>query len=292
MGLEAFPLHPLFGAELRGVDFAEPDAAVFEREIGRWGLVLVRAAALDDGGLARFAGRFGPLQNMSSQPEVRREVIRVSNLADDGQLKSAEDPTRRQHDANRLWHMDSSFLAPGATYSFLHARIVPDLGGDTEFLDARVGWEALGPDRQRELLGLTTEHSILHSLRQVGVEPPDQSPTRTAPVARKLVRRHAPSGRLALIIPSHVERIAGLDYEAGQALLAELTAIASTPRRIYRHRWKAGDLLVWDNRCMLHRSTPYRAFDDPRDLNSCRVVDVDDDGLADQGLGSAASGAR
>jgi alpha-ketoglutarate-dependent 2,4-dichlorophenoxyacetate dioxygenase len=277
MGLQIQPLHPLFGAEVGGIDMADPsvaDTATFEQALGRYGLILVRGVELDDAGLARFAARFGPLQNMGG-----REVIRVSNLADDGRMKAAGDASRRQHDANLLWHMDSSFISPGATYSFLHARVVPDDGGDTEFCDGRVAWDALAPELRSRLLPLAADHSIHHSWRLVGVDMPHMA-SAAPPVARKLVRRHKPSGRLALIIPSHVERIEGFDPDQGQALLGELTAIASTPERIYRHRWRAGDLLVWDNRCVLHRATPYRAFDDARDLRSCRVVDVDDDGLA------------
>lgn len=276
MTVQTRPLHPLFGADLGDAESAATIAAA----VGRSGLVLLRDVDLDDAGLAGFARRFGPLQNMSRDPDGPREVIRVTNIAEDGRLKRADDATRRQHDANLLWHVDSSFLAPGATYSFLHARIVPEAGGDTEFFDARVAWEALGPDRQAELAPLAADHSILHSMRLVGVETPAFSAASAPPVRRKLVRRHRPSGRDALVIPSHVERVEGRNYEQGQALIAELTAIAAAPERVYRHRWRAGDLLIWDNRCVLHRATPYAAFEAPRDLRSCRVLDVEDDGLA------------
>lgn len=281
MTVQIRSLHPLFGAEVIGVDLSDADSAgTVEEAVGRCGLLLIREVEFDDAGLARFAARFGPLQNMSRNPDAPREIIRVSNIAEDGRLKTADDATRRQHDANRLWHADSSFLAPGATYSFLHACIVPDEGGDTEFCDGRVAWEALSPERQRELRPLVAEHSILHSMRLVGVDAPAFSAASAPPIRRRLVRRHAPSGREALVIPSHVERVDGLGYEQGQALVRELTAIAAAPERIYRHRWRARDLLIWDNRCMLHRATAYRAFDAPRDLRSCRVLDVADDGLA------------
>ena len=281
MTLQTRPLHPLFGAEMLGVELTEEaSGAAVEQALGRYGLLLVRDVDFDDAGLARFAAQFGPLQNMSRNSDAPREIIRVSNIAEDGRLKSAEDATRRQHDANLLWHVDSSFLSPGATYSFLHACLVPEEGGDTEFFDARVAWEALGPERQAELRPLATGHSILHSMRLVGFEAPAFSAASAPPVRRKLVRRHGPSGRDALIIPSHVERVEGLDYEQGQALIAELTRIAAAPERVYRHRWRTRDLLIWDNRCVLHRATPYRAFEAPRDLRSCRVLDVADDGLA------------
>ncbi len=275
------PLHGLFGAEIAGADPADPGATrEFVDAVGKWGLVLVRDVGLDDAGLARFAARFGPLQNMSGRTDARRDVIHVGNLGDDGRMKAADDANRIRHDANLLWHMDSSFLTPGATYSFLHGHIIPAEGGDTEFFDARVAWEALDADRQGELAGLTADHSMLHSWRLVGVEMPDVSRAKMPPTARKLVRRHPPSGRGALIIPSHVEQVEGLDYDQSQALVGELMAVAAAPERIYRHRWREGDLLIWDNRCILHRATPYRAFEEPRDLSSCRVLDLEDDGLA------------
>jgi alpha-ketoglutarate-dependent taurine dioxygenase len=97
-------------------------------------------------------------------------------------------------------------------------------------------------------------------------------------VTRRLVRPHAPSGRDALVIPSHVERVDGYDYADGRALIESLVAIAAAPERVYRHRWKVGDLLMWDNRCMMHRGTPFPQFDQVRELRSCRVRDVDDEG--------------
>jgi alpha-ketoglutarate-dependent 2,4-dichlorophenoxyacetate dioxygenase len=282
MPLQAVPLHPLFGAEVSGVDLAAPcasDVQAFDAAVGRYGLVLVRGVHLDDAGLERFAGRFGPLQDLSPPPDARK-VIPVTNLDAEGRLKAARDPRRLQHDTNLLWHADSSFMTPGATYSFLQAKITPREGGDTEFLDARVGWEALDPERQAQLRPLATVHSIRHSWRLVGIAPDHFPVAGLAPARRKLVRRHAPSGREAMVIPSHVEQVEGRSYDESQALLAGLLAIAAEPARVYRHRWTPGDLLVWDNRCILHRATPYRAFEEPRDLRSCRVVDVGDDGLA------------
>jgi alpha-ketoglutarate-dependent taurine dioxygenase len=117
-----------------------------------------------------------------------------------------------------------------------------------------------------------------HSWRRVGVAMPELDFMK--PLARKLVRRHQPSGRDALVIPSHVERILGLSSEQSRTLMEELTALATTPERVYRHQWRAGDLLIWDNRCMLHRASRSGADDQPRDLRTCRLIDPDDDGLA------------
>lgn len=289
MDLQIRPLHDLFGAEIMDGDLAccsRSTAEAIEEAIGIHGLLLFRNIAFADEEQARFAARFGPLQNMSGRPDTRAEILRISNVTEDGRIRPAEETSRRQHDANRLWHTDSSFLLPGATYSLLHARIVTAEGGHTEFYDSRAAWDALPADRQDMLVSRVADHSMLHSWRLAGVDMPGVTPARMPGVTRRLVPYHEPSGRRALMIPSHVERIDGFDYASAQALIEELTRIAAAPDRIYRHSWQVGDLLMWDNRCMLHRVTPYHP-QEPRDLRSCRVLDLDDQGAIRQGAAQA-----
>jgi len=276
------PLHPLFGlkAIVDDLSACTPDIiAELDRLIGMAGLLLIRDARLDEAGLARLARSFGTLQNLTGTNADAPDIFRVSNLAQDGTLRAPDDKARARHEANKLWHTDSSFMTPGASYSFLHAWVVPEDGKDTLFCDGRVAWDALEPNRQTELRPLVALHSMQHSWRRVGVTMPDLD--FMEPVARKLVRRHQPSGRDTLVIPSHVERIVGLSGQRSLDLIEELTALASVPQRVYRHHWRAGDLLVWDNRCMLHRASRSGADDQPRDLRTCRLVDTEDDGLAD-----------
>lgn len=280
MTLDTRPLHPLFGAEVCGVDPQSEDpglTAALDRAMGRFGLLLLRGVAADDAALTRIAARFGRLQNMSGSADVVQPLVRVSNLAEDGTIKPADDAQRLRHEANLMWHTDSSFLSPGATYSFLHARIVTQEGGRTEFCDTRAAWDSLSHDRQQALLPLEADHSMLHSWRLSGVEVDAVAPMAMPSVRRKLAPLHAPSGRRALMVPSHVERIVGLDATQCRALLDELQRVATRPDRVYAHIWQPGDLLVWDNRCMLHRVTPYAAMDERRDLRSCRVIDGADD---------------
>lgn len=278
MTLPVSPLHPRFGAHVAADRVDDPGLAPAVADaVGRYGLVLLRGLLVEDDALERFAGRFGKLQNLSGEPGVERHVIRVSNLGDDGRVKPADDTTRLRHEANLLWHTDSSFLSPGASYSFLNARIVTSEGGETQFCDTRVAWEALPADRRRRLGPLHADHSMAHSWRLVGVDLAAVAARPMPAVRRRLAPVHRPTGRTALMIPSHVARIEGMDEADGRTLLAELTAAATAPERIYTHKWLPGDLLIWDNRCMLHRVTPYDGFAAPRDLRSCRVVDADDD---------------
>jgi len=280
--IESRPLHPLFGRELIGCDLAAVDdglARAIEVEIGVAGMLLFRDVALDDAGLVRLAAAFGPLQDLSGRQGRPSHVARISNLDEKGEMLPVASDTRSQLDANLLWHVDSTYFDPGATFSFLHARIVPEGGADTEYADLRVAWEALPADRRAELAPLTADHSIFHSRALIGFDMAGYDRSKLPPVTRHLVRRHAPSGRDALLVASHVERVGGLDYAAGRVLIDELTAIATAPDRIYRHQWRVGDLLMWDNRCMIHRGTPYAQFDEPRDMRSSRVVDAADDGV-------------
>jgi alpha-ketoglutarate-dependent 2,4-dichlorophenoxyacetate dioxygenase len=277
MGLDIRPLHDLFGAEVRD-RIAECEADAVTEAIGQYGLLLFRDVDFDDAALVGFAGHFGFLQTVANFQADQPQVVRVTNLAPDGSIKAADDPGRRLFDANLLWHIDNSFSAPGVTFSFMYAREVPDEGGDTEFCDNRVTWEALDEDRHVALLPLTAFHSLVHSRKLMGIDITHLDPP--PPVERQLVRWHKPSGRESLVLASHIERVSGHDYESGQALIEELMVIASAPGCVYRHRWRVGDLLIWDNRCMMHRATPYADFDQPRDMRTARVVDEIDEGLA------------
>jgi alpha-ketoglutarate-dependent 2,4-dichlorophenoxyacetate dioxygenase len=282
MDLQIDSLHEAFGAAMRGAQLAEPDEETMralEAAIGRAGMLLFRDVGLDDAGLVAFARRFGPLQNMSSKPGEHLDVTQITNLDADGRMLPAGHAMRRQQDANELWHMDSTFRVPGATYSFLHARVIPDHGGDTEFCDTRVAFEALPAARRAELRTLSADHSIFHSRRLIGFEMTNYTAADLPPITRRLVRRHEPSGRDALIVASHIERVDGFDYAGGRSLVDELIAFATTPERVYRHRWRVGDLVIWDNRCILHRATAFSQFEQARDMRSCRVEDARDNGL-------------
>ena len=281
------PLHPLFGAEVTGLDLAAADDAAIaeiQQTIGHYGVLAFPGVTFDDDALAAFARRLGPLQNLTSRAGKVLEVTRVSNLDAMGAMLPADSKRRANDDANQFWHVDSTYLTPGATYSLLHARIIPDEGGDTEYCDARIAWEALPADRQAELGALTADHSVRHSRRLIGYEIPEGITGAAYPAVRhRLVRRHAPSGRDALLVASHIEAIAGMTYADARALVEELTGVAAAPNRVYRHKWRVGDLLMWDNRCMMHRATPFPQMAQARDMRSVRVIDPDDAGMATTG---------
>jgi alpha-ketoglutarate-dependent 2,4-dichlorophenoxyacetate dioxygenase len=163
----------------------------------------------------------------------------------------------------------------------LHARVIPPAGGDTEFADTRAAYDALPEAIKQRLNGLVAEHSLWHSRAKLGGYVPTEDERNALPSARHpLVRRHPGSGRSALYIGSHVSHIVGMPIGEGQALLAELIAFATQPQFVYRHRWQVGDLVIWDNRCTMHRATPFEATDHVRDMRRTTIIDRSPEAVA------------
>jgi alpha-ketoglutarate-dependent 2,4-dichlorophenoxyacetate dioxygenase len=131
-------------------------------------------------------------------------------------------------------------------------------GGETEFADMRAAWDALPEARKRQLQGLVVEHSIFRSRSQIGFADFNDKIFKQLPaVPQVLVRHHRYSGRTSLYLASHASHIIGWPVEEGRALIEELIAFATQPQFVYQHRWTVGDLVMWDNRCTMHRGRPY-----------------------------------
>jgi alpha-ketoglutarate-dependent 2,4-dichlorophenoxyacetate dioxygenase len=286
MGISIFPVTPNFAAEIGDLDLNRPldqDAVTAVREAFALYAVLVFPAQnlTVDQHLA-FASHFGPLERTvelalgRKKMRVQREEISdVANLDADGQLWHKD--ARRRHFAmigNRLWHTDSSFKAPSGYASLLYARSVAPVGGHTEFADLRAAYDAL-PDSTKLLLrGLTAEHSLLYSRKRIGVtEFTDTEKQAATPVVRPIVRTIPESGRDSLYIASHIGRIQGLADEQTEVLLNQLTAHATQRQFVYTHRWRVGDLVMWDNRCTMHRGTEFDDLRWPRDVQRATTSD-------------------
>lgn len=283
-------LHPLFGAEVRGVDLGRPiDAATqdaIERTMDQYGISVLPDQALDDERQIAFARRYGALEvaplvqgktgtrGLGGNRIKHREIFDISNLDDDGHILDADDQRAAYSLGNQLWHTDSSFRQKSASWSMLHARVVPPDGADTEFVDTRAVYDALPAATKTRLEDLVAEHSIWHSRAKLGGYVPNDEERKSRPPAHhKLVRRHSGSGRNALYIASHASHIVGMPVEEGRALLDELIAFATQPKFVYAHKWRVGDLVIWDNRCTLHRATPYESQTHARDLRRTTIID-------------------
>ena len=229
-----------------------------------------------------FGARFG---------ELSIESLSFGNQRDDGTLRDADDPLMRLFRGNEGWHTDSSFQPVSAKASILSARTVPASGGETEWADMRAAYEALdGPMRER-IAGLAAYHSLYHSQSAIG-EGEDTTAQGLAVLhageasraadssagyrqansspLRPLVKIHPVTGRPALYIGRHAYGIPGLDPEASRRLLADLVELACRPPRVHTHRWQRGDVVIWDNRCVLHRARPW-SLDEPRVMHHTRV---------------------
>jgi len=266
MAIELSPLHPTLGAEVRGIDitrpvipeiFAEIDAA-FSRYVV---LVFPGQPVTDEQQLA-FSRLFGPLEvnpnYAGAEMRLRPDIADISNLDDEGRVLAGDDRRNLFNLGNQLWHTDSSFKQVPAKCSLLSARELPSSGGETEFADLRAAWDALPEPRKRQLDGLVVEHSIFRSRSQIGfADFNDEVFRQLPPVAQALVRHHRYSSRTSLYLASHASHVIGWPVEEGRALIEELIAFATRPQFGYQHRWTVGDLVMWDNRCTMHRGRPY-----------------------------------
>lgn len=248
------------GARVRGVDLSEPlhDAEWKEIEdaFHRYAVLIFPGQFLDDEAQIAFSERFGELERLISERLGRPEIARISNKRHDGSGVVAEG---HKMDlllkGNTSWHTDSSFKRVPAKASLLSARELPSRGGETEFADMRAAWDALDGDTRARVEGLVAVHDYYYSQGLVGgLEVlSDEEWKALPPVPHPMVRTHPATGRKNLYIGRHAKEIVGMGAEEGSALLAELHDFACRPPRTFLHRWAPGDLVLWDNRCVLHR---------------------------------------
>lgn len=278
------PLHPLFAARVEGIDLRQPLSAEaagwIEAQMDRYAVLVFPGQDLTDDQQIAFGENFGPLENESATVDNHKrrlghaQMNDISNLDEKGRLLAANDRRRMFALGNRLWHSDSSFKPTPAKYSMLHGRVVPPAGGNTEFADMRAAWDALPAARQAALRGLVTEHSLLYSRAALGFD--DYTPeerAKWAPVPQRLVRRHPGSGRETIYLSSHIGQIQGWPRPEAMMLIRDLVEHATQRQFVYSHAWSRHDLVVWDNRCTMHRGTAYDDKTFPRDMRRVTLQD-------------------
>ena len=283
MKLNLRPLHDLFAAEATGVSLAvPPDAATLAAIVAamdRYAVLVFPQQDLTDAQQIAFSERLGPLETTvkayrpGHRARLDLHLSDVSNLDENNHVIGADDRRRMNGLGNRLWHTDSSFKAIPARYSLLAAHAIPPEGGDTEFADLRAAWDALPAAMQTRVAPLIAEHSLLTSRATIGFT--DFSPEETArlqPVPQRLVRTHPGSGRRSLYLASHAGAIRGMPLPEARVLLLDLMEHATQRRFVYTHRWRRHDLVIWDDRCTLHRARPYD-MTVPRDMRRTTVSD-------------------
>jgi len=284
MALSFKPLHRHFVAEVLGYDMREPidspTARVFEQAIDQYAVLVFPAQQVDDAQQLAFTGNFGPPDIgrkkavKTAAGRVPEEMIDLSNLDENGYVIDANHRRVLSLLGTRLWHSDSSYQRPAAKFSMLRAITVPPWGGQTEFADCRAAYDALPEFLRVEAEPRFAEHWVHHSRSTLGWEATEEE-IRGAmlPVRWPLVRVHAGSGRKTLYIGAHARRVIGMELPAGRILLRDLQEHATQPEFVYRHAWQPGDLVLWDNRAVMHRGCRYD-LSQIRDMRRTTVLDL------------------
>lgn len=283
MAISVRPLHPLFVGEVSGVDLREPVASAIISQIvaaaDQYAVLVFRDQHITDEQQIAFSAMLGPLETTikayrpDHKPRLDLHISDVSNLDEQSRVLAADDRRRMNGLGNRLWHTDSSFKAVPARYSLLSARRIPGDGGETQFADMRAAYDALPEAMKARLEGLVAEHSVLYSRSTIGFSDySDEERERLKPVPQLLVRRHPGSGRKTLYLASHAGWIRDMPIPEARLLLRDLMEHATQREFVYTHRWTLGDLVMWDDRCTMHRA---REFDmaQVRDMHRTTVSD-------------------
>lgn len=269
MAIEVTPSGASVGAIVRGVDLkAELSAETFQEILDAWhqaGVLIFPDQYLDDETQLLFSRRFGPVEDaqifkrdrQGSVAGSERAFSRIANETDKGALVDKNSARQKLLEGNQRWHTDSSFKRVPAKASILSARVVPDQGGETEWADMRAAYDALDEATKAWLDDKTATHSYAYSQGLVGGTELVIDFAHLPPVEHPLVRSHPITGRKALYIGRHISHIVGEDVEESRALVQRLIERACRPPRTYKHRWRAGDVVIWDNRCVLHRGHPW-----------------------------------
>lgn len=280
-----FPVTEHFAAEIGDVDLSKPLSAEKFAEIdaafSRYSVLVFPDQHLSTDQHLEFARNFGPLETTihatrsDAKLRVRAEIADVSNLSQGDEIWGEESRKRMFEMGNRMWHTDSSFRRLPAKASLLYSRSIPPVGGHTEFADMRAAYDALDDSMKNRLRGLVAEHAIMYSRKKLGfTDFSDEENQMLPPVPQALVRKHAGSGRMGLYLASHAGRILGMGDEEGKALLQQLIDHATQRQFVYSHRWRVHDLVIWDNRCTMHRGKPYEDLRWPRDMQRATVSDI------------------
>ena len=279
---------PGFFAEVRGAglaDVVESDEAyrAVRAAFDEHSVLLFRDQTISDELQAAYSRRFGPLE--TAKAASIGEGTPYSILTNIDRATGGLVPPGHKEDlrarANQLWHTDSCFKAPPALASVLSARIIPPTGGETEFASTRLAWERLTPSLRTQLENAYAWHDYAHSRGKIAPELASHREKSTLPpVSWRIHWRNPANGRDALYLASHTYAIDGMTNDAAQALIEALIESATAPGCTYEHRWRAGDVVMWDNRAVLHRGRPWPG-DQPRHMVRTTITATDADGLAE-----------
>ncbi len=281
MAIVVRPFDGEFGAELLGIDLAEPLAEASFRAwaeaFERHSVLAIRDQRLPNDRHVEVSLRFGALEDF---PDAKDQVVgyptilRVTNVErDSDRIKPIDEPGHKSFTLGTSdWHIDSSFRPVPSKASLLYAHEVPDDGGDTLFANTAMAYDALSDAEKAEIEDLVVVHDFEHTRRRFSLPPRTEAIRAANPPVRQPLAPRLPDGRRTLMVGAHASHIDGMDKAASRALIDRLTGWATGPRFVYRHRWRVGDLVMWDNRCTMHKAMPYDLAAARRVLQRTTVV--------------------
>jgi alpha-ketoglutarate-dependent 2,4-dichlorophenoxyacetate dioxygenase len=274
------PLHPLFVAEVTDIDLTVPVArdefrAIWEA-FNEYEILVFRDQPFNDETQIAFSRNFGALETMEAHAANNYNpghIAVMTNLDAKGDLLPLDDPGMIHRLRNEAWHTDSSFKAVPALCSMLSGREVPPVGGNTEFASARAAYAAFADERKAALDDLICIHRVAEPSN---VDDPGYSEEqrKRLTVQHPLVRTNPVNGRKNFYVGSHAQEVLGMPDEAAHALIVELTTFCTQPQFVYSHQWRQHDLVIWDNRCTLHRATTFDKTRYRRNMHRTTVAGV------------------
>jgi alpha-ketoglutarate-dependent 2,4-dichlorophenoxyacetate dioxygenase len=267
-----------FGAAVSGIEFSgtaiDGQRSALVQALDDHRLLALRDtdAATED--FVRFGTAIGPLEDFPSFGNaIGGKSFRLSNLGLDGRILAADDMMRRNIAGVALWHTDHTYMPNRARYSFLKAEIVPPDGGETEYADTRSAYDALPAEMKLRLEGLVGLHSLKYSRSLAGfTDWPEEQSTGLLTIPQPLVFENPRTGCKSLYIASHIGEIVGMETGEARKLVGELIAFAAQPQFVYAHKWRLGDILVWDDRATMHRRASYNDMHEVRQLRTMRAM--------------------
>ena len=282
MALELTPINENFGAFASGIDISkdigQKAKIEIEEAMDEYAVLIWRNSALNDDQQLKLAENFGNVE-VSHLSKVRgkggpdnKSIVPISNIGDDDRFLARDGRRLGSQIANQLWHSDSSFMQTVAKYSLLSAREVPDEGGDTQFADLRAAYDDLPESLKDMTIGLVGHHHALHSRMLLGLEYTPSEISESPPSNWPLVRVHPTSERQILFVPIHIRGITGMSDPEARLLVSELIEHATQHKFCFSHTWQKNDLVIWDNRCTLHRGRRY-GLDERRILRRITTIE-------------------
>ncbi|MGA2409903.1 MAG: TauD/TfdA family dioxygenase [Candidatus Binataceae bacterium] len=284
MAITIFPVTQAFAAEIGDVDLSRPlaeaEVAAIKQAFWDYAVLIFPDQELTEEQHLAFAEYIGPLEISiaalnNGKLRLRPELADVSNLNRHNTIWREESRLRGLAAGNRLWHTDSSFKYLPARASLLYARSIPPVGGLTQFADLRAAYDALPDAMKHRVEGLVAEHSLMNSRLRIGFTNFTEEERNNLPPAPQVIARTIPeNGRKSLYLASHALSIVGMSASEGLALIDELIAHSTQPQFVYTHRWRRHDLVMWDDRCTMHRGTAYDDLRWTRDMHRATVSDI------------------